>query len=339
MKKLYTVIIFLMLFGLFFACGFGEDIGNVPDSPLPGGTDFAIPTASPAQEAESKPKKTPKPQPTTEPKYVEEFNAFDLEGDGNDWSVIGGLLTIKSSAGMNDWIQFKEYFESFASIEFSSEVRNKVVSLIINDGVAEIPEAAFDCFNTLQSAILPDGLLLIDAEAFWGCRNLSQINIPSSVREIGVAAFEACNSLNEFIIPNGIVVLRDGFINGVNLIELRIPSSVELIERDALLSCAKRFVFEGTVKEIEHFSVFLTPDFQQDLQQVVFLSGPPEIYLYPLSSGDVQNVGLKNLEYTNCTIYYLSKNAALWAPNGETEWLGRPLIAIDSLDDLPPLHP
>lgn len=37
-------------------------------------------------------------------------------------------------------------------------------------------------------------------------------------------------------------------------------------------------------------------------------------------------------------IYYLNTYKLSWAPNGETEWNGIPIIGIDSIADLPPVE-
>ncbi|MDD3400621.1 MAG: hypothetical protein PHT58_03155 [Eubacteriales bacterium] len=73
------------------------------------------------------------------------------------------------------------------------------------------------------------------------------------------------------------------------------------------------------------------------LSQVVFLSGPPLVCSYDGNGNDVGPFGLEYLAGSEAAIYYLYENRELWAPNGEIEWMSRPLIELKSLDDLPPL--
>ena len=61
-----------------------------------------------------------------------------------------------------------------------------------------------------------------------------------------------------------------------------------------------------------------------NLQQLVFLSGPPAEYDELLFGSACTP-----------TIYYMRENRVLWAPNGETTWEGLPLIEISSLKELP----
>ena len=91
----------------------------------------------------------------------------------------------------------------------------------------------------------------------------------------------------------------------------------------------KRIIFNGQLEKINAFRTTQC----ENLEQLVFLDAPP------VQNGiddDTGSIGFVNGNQLT-TVFYLNANSALWAPNGETEWCGFPLIGIDSLDDLPPL--
>ena len=62
-------------------------------------------------------------------------------------------------------------------------------SVVIPDGITEIPYCAFNQCQELTSVTIPDTVEHIDARAFSDCTQLREITIPSSVREFGHSVF------------------------------------------------------------------------------------------------------------------------------------------------------
>lgn len=71
----------------------------------------------------------------------------------------------------------------------------KVKSIIIDSGIATLPDCFCRCCLKLKSVSLPEGLKVIQTGAFQGCINLVNINIPDSVTCIERNAFANCKSL------------------------------------------------------------------------------------------------------------------------------------------------
>ncbi len=97
-----------------------------------------------------------------------------------------GLLTISGSGAM-------AYYPPGGTPWH--EYRSRITSIIVDQGVTSISNAAFADCDKVVSLIIPEGVTLIWALAFNGCRSLTSVTIPSSVTFIGAAAFARCLSL------------------------------------------------------------------------------------------------------------------------------------------------
>ena len=259
----------------------------------------------------------------------------ELPHEGTGWELREGLLTIRSDEGMEAWCAFRAACLQEDETGFTDQIVLKAQHLLVEKGVTMIPDEAFYKMTCMQTVSLPDGLLSIGEDAFCHCLALEELLIPDSVERIDMGAFVNCPKLEKLTLPEGIESLPPDMIgNGGALKELYVPNSVAYIDDNALLSEGlQRIVFLGTVDEIVNLSVYRMPE----LSQVVFMEGPPRICSYERTESDVGPFGLEYLVASSASIYYLNENVALWAPNGETEWMSRPLIGIDSLDELPPL--
>ena len=110
----------------------------------------------------------------------------------------------------------------------------KIVNVIIENGVTNIGGYAFrDCVN-LTSITIPDSVTNIGGYAFRGCVNLTSITIPDSVTDIGDLAFHSCSSLTSITIPEGVTSIgRAAFARCKNLTSITIPDSVSIIKSEA----------------------------------------------------------------------------------------------------------
>ncbi|MBQ8212842.1 MAG: leucine-rich repeat domain-containing protein [Clostridia bacterium] len=131
---------------------------------------------------------------------------------------------------------------------------NLVTELTIPDSVTEIPRYAFNSCNMITKVNLPKGLISIGESAFAGCTSLSELQMPESVRFVGNRAFFHCSALIEkdsgiSYVGNWMIecsnditelMLRDGTVGiaersiGTNVKKLYIPSSLKVINKDAI---------------------------------------------------------------------------------------------------------
>ncbi len=77
---------------------------------------------------------------------------------------------------------------------------DKLINILIPEGVSSIGSSAFSNCSSLTSIVIPDSVTSIGGSAFYYCSNLTSITIPDSVTSIGSSAFKYCSNLqyNEY---------------------------------------------------------------------------------------------------------------------------------------------
>ena len=106
-----------------------------------------------------------------------------------------GELRITGIGKMTDW-------NSSGAMPWNS-YKNKIKTVVIEEGVTSIGKRAFYDCSSLNKIELPSSVTSIGDWAFDSCSSLSQINIPEGVTSIGSSAFSRCRSLSQINIPEG----------------------------------------------------------------------------------------------------------------------------------------
>jgi len=115
----------------------------------------------------------------------------------------------------------------------------KIVDLVIPEGVANINSYAFSDCSSLTSVTIPDSVTNIGYAAFDGCRSLTSVTIGNSVTSIGIAAFYGCSSLASVTIPDSVTGIRDSaFRSCSSLASVTIGNSVTNIGYAAFYDCS-----------------------------------------------------------------------------------------------------
>ena len=83
-------------------------------------------------------------------------------------------------------------------------IRDKISTIIIEDGVRFIPKGAFAEMSKIENIYLPDSVVYIGDYAFNHCQSLVEINFPNPLKDIGEYAFEKCASLKKITLGNNI---------------------------------------------------------------------------------------------------------------------------------------
>ena len=117
---------------------------------------------------------------------------------------------------------------------------NRVIKVIIEDGVTNIGEYAFAGCSSLTSITIPNSVTSIGRDAFsGGCSRLASITIHNSVTSIGLYAFRDCTGLTSIVIPNSMISIGNSVFMGCSgLISVTIPNSVISIESRAFSNCS-----------------------------------------------------------------------------------------------------
>ena len=187
-------------------------------------------------------------------------NTWDISKNG-DGSVIAklsedGTLTISGSGNMKRWAY--DATTDWHSSENKEKVKNVIINegvtsigdnafyrcssltnIIIPEGVTSIGNSAFDGCSSLTNITIPEGVTSIKSCAFFKCSSLVDIKIPETVTNIGDSAFNGCSSLTNITIPEGVTSIDEGAFSGcINLTSITIPKKVTNIEDRAFNGCS-----------------------------------------------------------------------------------------------------
>ena len=112
-------------------------------------------------------------------------------GDNLTWILDDeGVLTISGTGAMASW--------NWKGSPWYAN-KDKIESVVIEDGVTSIGANAFDGCSGLTSITIPSSVTSIGEYTFYGCSGLTSITIPNSVKSIGTSAFSGCSGLTRVI--------------------------------------------------------------------------------------------------------------------------------------------
>ena len=182
-----------------------------------------------------------------------------------DWAFYGCTrltsVTIPSSlTGIGDYVFGGCYGIMTVTIPGGFEISHlfpnsyrSISTVVIATGSQSIGECVFYDCSGLTSVTIPNSVKGIGEGAFYGCSGLTSVTIPSSVTGIGWAAFHGCSGLTSVHISdlaawcsisfgsddaNPLCYARHLFLNGAEVTNLVIPSSVTSIGAYAFLGCS-----------------------------------------------------------------------------------------------------
>ncbi len=155
-----------------------------------------------------------------------------------DWELneTTGALTVSGDGEMN-------YFSSISTDAWRM-YKDKIKTVIIEDGVTSIGSYAFQYCSNLTSITVPHSVTSIGVEAFQYCYDLTSITIRGNVTSIGKDAFKGCEKLtNVYIIDiakwcnisfgnnyaNPLYYADNLYLNGELVSDVVIPSGVVAI--------------------------------------------------------------------------------------------------------------
>lgn len=132
-----------------------------------------------------------------------------------------------------------------------------IKKIIVEDGITDISQYAFNGFRALKSVELPDSvtkigeyafarcynlkdvklsdnIVEIEKRAFLSCESLDNINMPRNLKKICSNAFEKCRSLKNLVFYNGNLEISSyAFMECENLSNVTLPEGMKELQSDA----------------------------------------------------------------------------------------------------------
>lgn len=170
-------------------------------------------------------------------------------GENATWALDdNGRLTISGTGDMYDFVAgHTGPWETY---------RDKIKTVVIEDGITSIGERAFYCYHSITSVTIPDSVTSIGKMAFTGNEQLTEINIPAGVTKIDNHTFEGCMALKKITFAKGsklTAICEAAFYSCESLTEITIPEGVTTIGSYAFSHCAalSSVTIPSTVTKIE----------------------------------------------------------------------------------------
>lgn len=152
---------------------------------------------------------------------------------------------------------------------------NKIIDLIIPDGITEIKDWVFAYMTGLKSVKMPASVTTIGARAFLGCNSLYDVTLSENLTAIGLGAFYQTNLLS-IDFPESLKTIDDGAFSETPLVLVEIPDGVENMGKMAFKDCKelKTVVIGNGLKTIperafDHCSVLRSVTFGNSVEKIM----------------------------------------------------------------------
>lgn len=151
-------------------------------------------------------------------------------GEGLQWQLADGTLTVTGSGAMTD----------FAENEMAPwyGFREQITAVSLPEGLTSVGSLAFYGCTALNAVTLPQSVTAIGSYAFAECTALYTVRLGSGVTTIGDGAFRACAKLSAVTLPDSLVKIGDrAFYRCASLTAVTVPASVEKLGVSVFAYC------------------------------------------------------------------------------------------------------
>lgn len=189
-----------------------------------------------------------------------------------------GVMTISGTGDMYDYTNTNE--NSTAPWQ---AFKNKITSILIEDGVTSIGNNAFS-YSDAKSISIPDSVTIIGDKAFLHCSITGTFTIPKNINKIGTNAFLYCDNISEFKVDSA----NQNYCSTENGVLFN-KSKTTLIQAPALIS-TKTYVIPNGVKSISE-GAFTNC---KNILQFQFPESLNQINMRAFSGSGIENITLPN---------------------------------------------
>lgn len=224
----------------------------------------------------------------------EKYASYDGVLYNNDKTIL--MLYPAARSGSYTLAETTEMINDYA---FSGAL--KLREVILNEGLTEIGENAFEYCDKLQTPVLPSTLMEIDGYAFMGCSGMmDKLILPKSIRRIGGYAFGWDYALTDIEFEPESVLDRIGYRTFAycGIEDFTIPGNVSTIAQEAFTGCNKLLTvtFEAD-SQIENLPAWVF-DGADNLRRITFENGSK---LKMIEARALEGlVCLENVDFTGC---------------------------------------
>lgn len=129
--------------------------------------------------------------------------------------------------------------KSLKKIGNNAFYKTNLQKIELSEGIEEIGFGAFS-YTKIEELIFPESVTNKDSNYSLSCanycENLKKVHIPSSIKTF---SFMECTNLEEFNLPEGIEEIASFALENTAIKELKLPSTVKIIQNSAFASCKK----------------------------------------------------------------------------------------------------
>ena len=235
------------------------------------------------------------------------YGCGKIDQDENLDDVIYGIDIIEIGGGV-------KYISNSAFYGFQS-----VRKVIINDGVEEIGEKAFQkCVslvevefgNTLttigtkafyqcgelEHVVLPDNIKRVGDYAFYNCEGLRVLNLGHGLETIGNFAFYACTNLGSVSLPASLQEIgKQAFRNCYSLSSVVLNSSIERIQPHAFYGCNELTIYAESTSALETWDRFWNSSYRPVIWGCTLSEGKDYVVSFTKSAATVENKNSSNV--------------------------------------------
>ena len=250
-------------------------------------------------------------------------------GENLSWAIDESTmtLTITGTGPMYD-------FNGASPAPWAADA-SKFNTVIVGEGVTTLGALAFANCTNVSSFTLPDSLRSIGCHAFYKT-NVHTLNLPASLQSFDLTDLQSHGKLTVINVASGgesPYFSHDGLLyrTAEGVTELLLCPRWHYSYQDAPVA-----IFDG-VQEIAAGAFENCPNvsvltFPASLQRIGSCAFKSSAIAYLTFEGDKPEVAadadIFNAAYPN-RIYYYNAHISSWAPNGETSWLGFPIVNLN----------